>query len=112
MCDQVNNGLIKTKVVWLASMVLQSDVATYAFSWRKQGCLIYDIWWRSIMCLDIVMDAQKVNDPLHLKSTQYLQKVKNRYDDILWEKGRGYCDGIGKNCECSDPWITKWIVPF
>jgi len=86
MCDQVNNGLIKTKVVWLASMVLQSDVAAYAFSWRKQARLIYDICrWRSIMCLDIVMDAQKVNDPLHLKSTQYFQKVKNRYDDILWE---------------------------
>jgi uncharacterized protein (DUF779 family) len=51
--------------------------------------------------LDIVTDAQKVNHPLHLWSTQYLQKVKNRYDDILWEKGHGYCDGIGKKCECS-----------
>jgi hypothetical protein len=58
------------------------------------------------------MDAKKVNDPLHFKSTQYLQKVKNCYDDIQWEKGHGYCDGIGKKCECSNPWIAKWIVPF
>ncbi len=42
-----------------------------------------------------------MNDPLLLRSTQYLLKVKNRYDDILWEKGRNYCHGIGKKCECS-----------
>jgi hypothetical protein len=28
-------------------------------------------------------------------------KVKNHYDDTLWEKGCGYYDGIGKKCECS-----------
>jgi hypothetical protein len=74
-------------------------MATYALSWHKQAHLIYDIC--QSCALDIIMDAQKVNDPLHLKSTQYLRKVKNRYDDILWEMGRGYCDGIGKKCECS-----------
>jgi hypothetical protein len=76
-------GLVKTKVVWLALMVLKFDVAAYALSCHKRAHLTFDIWWRLIQCLDIIANAQEVGDLLHLKSTQYFKGVKNQYDDIL-----------------------------
>ncbi len=94
-------GLAKTKVVWLALMVSKIDMATYALSCRKWACLTFDIWWKSIQCLDIAIDPQEVGEPLHLKSTQYLIRSRNQYDDILWGKGGGDYDGNGKDCECS-----------
>jgi uncharacterized protein (DUF779 family) len=51
--------------------------------------------------LDIVANAQEVGGLVHFKSTQYFRRVRNQYDDILWGKGGGYCDGNGKDCECS-----------
>jgi hypothetical protein len=69
-----------------------------------------NIWWRSVICLNIVANAHGINDPLHLKSTKCLRSVRNRYDDILWGKGVGIVMAMGKIVIV--PLIAKWIVPL